>query len=424
MKPRTILVALLLISPCSRALAADWPAFRGPTGNGVTQETNFPTHWSAGENIRWKVALPSPANGSPIVSAGRVFLTGADDDGRKRSLFCFDRTDGTQVWEQTVEFAKVMPTHQTNPYAGSTPAADGRRVVVWHSSAGLYCYDRDGNQLWSRDLGEFRHMWGYGSSPVLYRNRVILYTGPGKRIFVTALNPENGETIWETDEPQDGDGERRADGAYAGSWSTPVIASVGGRDQIVCSLPTRVNGYDPETGKILWSCDGLSGPRGDLAYSSALIADGFCVATGGFQGPSIGFHIRGSGNITPTERVWRVEKNPQNIGSGVFLNGYVYRPNAGPGTIECLEAKTGNVAWTDRAAGENCWGSTVAAGDTLYVTNQKGTTVVFKANRKEFDLVAVNKLDEPSNSTPAFSDSEIFLRTFGHLYCIAANLPD
>lgn len=411
--------ALLLLNCVLPTLAADWPAFRGIRGDGTTQEGPFPTRWDRQTNIKWKVALPTPANGSPIVSNGRVFLTCADDEGRQRSLFCYDRSDGKQLWVKTVRFGKIMPTHKTNPYAGSTPAADGKRVVVWHSSAGLYCYNFAGNELWKRDLGEFRHIWGYGTSPVIHGESVILNSGPGARIFLTSIDLETGETNWETVEPQDGTGEKRAtDGGWMGSWSMPIIASAAGDEFLVCTLPTRVNGYDPETGELLWWCEGIRGNRGDLAYSSPLVHNGFCVATGGFSGPSIGFKIAGSGNITAS-RSWRVEKNPQSIGSGVFLGDYIYKPNAGPGTLQCLDAATGKVMWTSRGAGgADHWGSIVAARDTLYVTNQQGTTVVFKANPEKFEPIAENKLEEHCNSTPALSDGEVFIRTHEHLFCI------
>jgi outer membrane protein assembly factor BamB len=416
---RTAIFAVVVVLSSLSARATDWPSFRGPTGNGITSDQEFPTRWGPDESIRWTVKLPAPGNGSPIVSNGRVFLTVAEDQGRKRSLVGFDRADGKHLWTKTVTFDKVMPTHQTNPHGSSTPAANGERVVVWHASAGLYCYDFSGKELWSRNLGEFRHMWGYGTSPIIYRDRVIMHCGPGQKIFLTALDLESGKTVWQTDEPVDGDGDKRAsDGAYMGSWATPVIAQVDGKDQIICTLPTRVNGYDPETGDILWTCDGIRGKKGDLAYSSPLVSGSFCVSVGGFGGPSIGFKLGGKGNITETNRVWRMESNPQSIGTGVFLGKHIFRPNAGPGTIECLVAETGKVLWADRAAGANHWGSMVFADGHLYVTNQDGTTVVFKPNPEKYEEVARNDLREHCNTTPAFSDGEIFLRTSQQLHCI------
>lgn len=413
-----IVIGLVAVSPTVDA--ADWPAFRGPAGNGISTETSFPTHWGPSKNIKWKIALPTPANGSPIVARGRVLLTCCSEDGRERTLHCFDRNDGRQLWARTVEFKKKMRTHRTNPYGGSTPASDGRLVVVWHSSAGLYCYDLSGNQQWSRDLGEFDHMWGYGSSPVIFDGRVFLNSGPGKeRVFVAAFDLATGRTIWEQEEPFEGDGDRRPSGDPMGSWSTPVIANVEGEDQLICTMPTRINAYDLDTGEIVWTCDGIRGPKGDLAYSSPMISEGLCVTIAGYGGPSIGLKLGGRGNITEANRLWRLQRNPQSIGSGVFIDGCVYRVNAArPSPVQCLDPHTGKVLWTGPAGG-SCWGSLVYAAGKLYATTQDATTIVFQKDSDEYREIARNELGETSNSTPAFSDGEIFLRTYEHLYCIA-----
>jgi outer membrane protein assembly factor BamB len=347
-----------------------------------------------------------------------VFLTCAEDkDGKDRSLYCFDRKDGKQLWVRTVKFGKKMPTHGTNPYCATTPAADGKHVVVWHGSAGLFCYDFEGNELWKKDLGEFRHMWGYASSPVIYGDRVIQYCGPGKRIFTLAVELATGKTLWETEEPQEGDGEHNPDKKYMGSWGSPVIAKIDGKDQAVCAMPTRLVSYDPADGKILWTCDGIRGPKGDLAYSSPMISGEYCVFIGGFGGPALGLKLGGTGNITESNRLWRTERNPQNIGTGILLGKHVYRANASANGIECVDAMTGKVVWSHRGAGSN-WGSILLADGNLYVTAQNGTTVVFKPNPEKPEVIAENRLGEHSNSTPAISDGEIFIRTFENLYCI------
>lgn len=149
------------------------------------------------------------------------------------------------------------------------------------------------------------------------------------------------------------------------------------------------------------------------------MANGLCVVIGGYSGPGIGFKIGGRGNITEKNRLWRNEKQPQSIGTGVVVGKHLYRPNAGPGTIECLELATGKVVWTARAPGGNHWGSVVRVGSNLYVTGQNGTTAVFKPNPKKYEEVSANALGESSNSTPAISDGQIFLRTSGHVWCIA-----
>lgn len=414
---RTTIVALLCVNGV--VCGEDWPSFRGPRGNGVSAEQEVPLTWDAKTNIKWKAPLPRPANGSPIVSNGQVFVTSAQDDaGRERSLISFDRDTGKQLWTHTAKFDKTMPTHKTNPYCGSTPAANGEVVVVWHSSAGLFCVDFDGEELWSRQLGEFEHIWGYGTSPLIYQDRVILHSGPGERIFVAAFDLKTGETIWKFDEPQQGkDASSREDGKYKGSWCTPVITNIDGAEQVVCTMPTRVVALDPRDGRSVWTCDGIRGPKGDLSYSSPLVSDGVLVAIGGFQGPAIGVRLGGTGDITESNRLWRNEKNPQSIGSGVFLDGHIYRPNAGPGTIECLDPKTGEVVWSERSG--TSWGSIVYAADRCYLTNQDGSTLVFKASPTKYEGLAKNELGEPSNSTPAVSNGEIFIRTAEHLYCVS-----
>jgi outer membrane protein assembly factor BamB len=413
-----ILVCSLLLMP-TLIQAGDWPGFRGPQGNGLADESDVPVKWSAIENVKWKKSLPQPSNGSPIVSAGRVFVACAEDvAGKLRSLYCFDRETGNQEWVQTVDFGMKMPTHKTNPYCGTTPAADGQRVVVWHGSAGLHCYDFSGQKIWSRSFGEFRHIWGYGTSPIIHGERVILHTGPGERVSMLALDLATGNTVWEKEERLEGDGSTRADGKYKGSWSTPIITTVGGQQQVICAMPNRLVAYDISSGEILWHCDGLGHERGDLAYSSPIIAGNICVDTGGFGGPGIGVRLGGSGDITSKSRLWRNERNPQSIGTGVFVEGYVYRPNAGPNTIECIDPRTGKSLWKERTGGGALWGSIVYVSGRGYLTDQDGTTFVFSLSPDKLKVIARNRLDETCNATPAISDRQVFIRTYKHLYCI------
>ena len=403
------------------ASADDWPAFRGPTGTGISAETRAPVKWGPEKNIKWKTALPAPGNGSPIVSNGRVFLNAAEDPkGRKRALFCFDRKDGRLLWKQTVTLDKEMPTHKTNPHGSSTPVANGKRVVTWQGSAGLFCYDFEGKEIWSRRLGEFKHMWGYGSSPVLHGGKIFLNCSPGRRTFVAAINLESGKTLWETEEPYKGTGDRNDAGKYMGSWCTPIIARVRGKDQVICTMPTRIVAYDPDKEKILWWCNGIRHPKGDLAYSSPVIVGRTLVAIGGFGGPGIGVRLGGSGDVTASHRLWRTEKNPQNIGSGVTANGHLYVPFAAAGRIDCIDPNTGERLWNERVGKAAYWGSMVQAAGRLYVTDQEGNTAVLRPNPERVELLALNPLNEKTNATPAISDGEIFIRTFNHLYCIAS----
>ncbi len=406
------------ICVASITLAGDWPQFRGPAGNGISSERGVPQRWSPESNIRWKADLPGPGDSSPIVCRGRVFVTCASDDGKNRGLYCFDRSTGNLSWSRVVRYEKEDPTHQTNPYCGASPAADGERIVAWHGSAGVFCYDYEGRELWSRDLGTFRHIWGYGSSPIFHGDMVVLNCGPGARSFVIALDRATGKTLWQSDEPGGDSGEEKdaisGKPLWTGSWSTPVVAKVAGQDQLLVSLPKHVSAFDPRDGRVAWSCAGL----GDLVYTSVLVGDGIGVAMGGYMGPAIGFRTGGTGDVTETNRLWLVDKgNPQRIGSGVVIGRHIFMANE-PGIAQCLELDTGREVWKDRLPGGNIWGSIVAAEGRLYVTNQKGTTHLFRANPERFELIASNELGEASNSTPALSDGQIFVRTFEHLFCI------
>lgn len=396
--------------------AGDWPAFRGPSGNGVIPDEKAPIQWSPTNHIRWRVVLPGPGNSSPIVSRGRVFVTCAEDSGRKRDLFCLERGSGRRAWVRTVEFGEVEPTHRSNPYCASTPVSDGSRVVVWHGSAGVVCYDFEGEKLWSKDLGRIKHDWGYASSPIIHDGKVLLNFGPGSRTFLAALDLKNGELLWKTEEPG---GLDATDKKMVGSWTTPIVTQVNGRDQIVCSMATRVIGCDPKNGELLWFCEGLATEKVALVYAAPLVANGICVAfTGWVNGPTIGLKLGGSGDVTAANRLW-IEKQPQRLGSGVVVDGRIYIVNAGPGTAECIDPKTGKVLWSERLEGGEGWGSVVGAGDHLYSTSRRGVTSVFRANPEKLEVLGSNDLREPSNATPAISDGEIFLRTDAALYCVS-----
>jgi outer membrane protein assembly factor BamB len=411
-----LLSSLLCLITASTGRAADWPAFRGPTGNGIAEGTGYALEWSKEKNIRWSVAMPIRGNESPIVSNGRVFVTSAAANGTQRTLHCFDRADGKAVWTKPVTFDIVEKTHQTNPFGAATPASDGERVVVWHGSAGLFCYDFEGTELWKRDLGQVGHIWGYGSSPVIHEGLVYLNFGPGKEQYLVALELETGEEVWKFDEPG---GNNDRGGKMTGSWSTPVIAAVGDRFQLICSMPTRVVSLDPATGTLNWSCDGLDGRNGNLVYTSPVIGDGFGIAMGGYTGPALAFKLDGEGDVTETHRLWHATaKNPQRIGSGIIVGDSLFMANAGPGLLQCLDVATGEERWKDRGPGGNFWSSMVLAEGRLYATNQKGTALVLAPNAEQYEKLGENSLGEPSNSTPAFSDGDIFLRTSKMLYAI------
>jgi outer membrane protein assembly factor BamB len=422
---RTLLAAWCLTSVAS-AEEDDWPGWRGATGQGQCAEKDLPLTWSAKENVRWKVPLPDAGTSTPAVWGDRVFVTQAGEKSlwppegknggpaiaRKRSLLCFARADGKLLWEKSVLYDAKESTHPTNPFCSSSPAVDGERVVVSFGSAGMHCYDFAGKQLWKVDAGKMEHIWGNASSPVIYGDLVILWCGPGDNQVLLAVNKKTGEWAWEHREPGGDSGV--PSGKWIGSWSTPIVVPVEGKDQLLLSVPDRLVGFDPKTGKELWSCAGLT----KLVYSSPLYADGVAVAMSGFHGHALAVKVGGAGDIT-RDRLWHhTVKNPQRIGTGVIAGGHVYMLTH-DGNPQCFELKTGKELWTDQVDKRpgGAWGSMVHADGRLYVTDRGGTTLVFAASPK-YEVQATNRLGEHTDASPAISNGEIFIRTFKHLWCI------
>src|SRR5690242_11005831 len=251
---------VLLLASAAGAAADNWSAWRGD-GSGQAAAKAPPLTWSPTDNVRWKAPLPEPGNSSPIVWGRRVFLTQARDKGARRAVLCFDRADGKLLWQREVRFDGREPTHETNPYCSATPVTDGERVIASHGSAGMVCYDFAGRELWRKDLGTLGHVWGNASSPVLSGDLAILWCGPGERQFLLAVDKATGRTVWEHAEPGGNAGHDSKN--WRGSWSTPAIAKIDGHDELILPVPEKLKGFDPKTGRELWSCAGL----GPLAYA-------------------------------------------------------------------------------------------------------------------------------------------------------------
>lgn len=393
---------------------ADWPQWRGPLGTGhATAPVKAPLEWSPEHNIAWKVALPGPGNSTPIVFGDRVLVTCAAEEGRVRSLLCFDRRTGEELWRREARFAGDEITHATNPACASSPVTDGRRVFVWHGSAGFFAYDLQGNELWQKDLGPFEHVWGYASSPVIVEDLVILSAGPGLRAFVIALDAATGDEVWKF-APQESVSSKIDE--FRGSWSTPVTALIDGRPQLLLSLPTRLYSLDPANGTVLWSCAGL----GDLVYTSPLVGNELVVAMSGYHGPSMAVSTTGAaGDVTATHRLWHLDQkadNPQRVGSGVLVGDHVYICNE-PGIMWCIEARTGRRTWEARLGGTS-WCSAAHVDGLVFVNNEAGETFVLLPDPAECKIVHRNELKELMRGSLAFSDGQIFARGYEHLFCI------
>ena len=427
--PAPPLLAALVLLATLPASAANWPAWRGPNGDGISTEQNLPVKWSKTEHVRWRVPLPEAGNSTPIVWGDRIFVT--QPVGSRRTLRCLNRADGKLLWEVGVTTKEKEPTHGTNPYCSASPVTDGERVIVSFASDGLFCYDFSGKELWSRtDLGRQIHIWGNAASPVLHGNLCFLNFGPGETTYLLAVDRTTGKTVWKNEEPGGDSGgpppvskdapkdDKKAvpRGKWLGSWTTPPVISEGGRDSLLMSWPGRLCALDPATGKERWTSTGLT----PLVYTSPIYAAGIAVAMSGFGGAALALRTGGAGDVTESKRLWHHRNSPQRIGSGVLHEGHLYIHND-PGTAMCLNLETGKQVWSERLTGASAtganWSSVLLAEVKCYTITQGGDCFVFKAS-PTFELLATNPLGERSNSSIVPSNGELLIRTHQALWCI------
>jgi outer membrane protein assembly factor BamB len=431
--PVVLLLTLTPLRPC----AGNWPAWRGPEGNGICREHHLPLRWGTNQNVRWCVPLPGPGNSTPIVWGRRLFLTQAVPEGNRRTVMGFDRRNGELLWQAGTTWAEDDSGGSGNPPCTPSPVTDGRRVIAWFGSAGVFCFDLSGRELWRRDLGRQTHGWGYSSSPVLWRDLCLLNFGPGQRSFLIALDARTGRTVWQHDLPpiaadakwEDYGGDLSdwkrlgspAMGEVTGSCATPLLVRADGRDEAVVALPLRIMAFAPRTGEALWTCDGLN----TGAYSSPCSGDGVVgVAGSGLRNALMAIRPGGRGDVTATHRLWHLSPPGSKacIGSGVISQGRFYQVTM-MGFVQCLDLKTGRPVWDERLTGpgatSSSWSSPLLAGDRLYVPNQNADVFVLRAG-PTFECLATNSIGgEPMNASLAASEGALFLRTGRHLWCIA-----
>lgn len=418
MKAWLPLLALLLCDT-HHAIAENWPMWRGANGDGTCAESGLPETWSTTENVLWKTPLPERGNSTPVVWGGKVFVTQAIEKEGKRLLLCFDKTTGKKLWEAGTLYREPELTHGTNPYCSASPATDGERVIVFFASAGVFCYDFNGRELWKRtDLGKQHHIWGNGTSPVIAGNRVFLNFGPGENTVLYAFDKKTGKTIWQHKEPGGASGEG-GNKQWLGSWSDPLLRKAGTHVELLMSYPGRACAFDPISGKELWTCAGLTA----LVYNSPLYADGMMIAMSGYGGAALAVRTGGSGDVTQSHRVWHLPRVQQRIGSGVIRGGHHYILTDG-GIVECRDIKTGEIVFNERLkgpgpTGQN-WSSLVLSADgKCYAANQGGDCFVFKA-QPHFELLATNSLGERIIGSIAVSDGRLYIRGHRNLWCIGS----
>jgi len=456
---RMLFIALLVSFGFQQVRAEDWPGWRGPRLDGSSLEKDLPVTWSDTDNIAWKTEIPGVGHSSPIVVGDRVFITSCllkqtaetkgdkkpeiKDPGKtdpkakpaecKRMLFCLDRLSGKILWERVVITSPLEKKHQLNSFASSTPACDGKHVFIDFvqvrprtdkdadfprkgrdvgylpktdvTEMVVACYTVDGELVWQKTPGQFCSRHGFSSSPVLYKDKVILNGDQDAEAFIVALDKQTGSEIWRIDRPN-----------RIRSYCVPLIVEAAGKMQMVLAGCLCTTSYDPDTGKLIWI---MKGPT-EQFVASPVYGDGLFFLTAGF--PTYhNWAIRpdGEGDITATHVAWHESKTSANKAS------YVPCPLAVPGCfymisdlgpLSCFEAKTGKRLWMEEL-GRHHSGSPVLADGRVYLTDDDGITYVLKAGGT-YELLARNALNDKCFSSPAVSQGQIFIRTNKHLWCI------
>ncbi len=383
-----------------------WPRWRGPSGQGLAAGSGYPDTWSGTDNVIWRRAVPGAGNSSPIVWADRIFLTSAFDGGRRKSVLAFDRATGEPLWEADAPVGEAERPYPKNGHASGTPVTDGERVYAYFGAHGLLAVDLSGRTAWHRDLDPIVASHGTAGSPLLYRDRVIVYQDmrAGAGSFIAAFDAATGDTIWWTERPENT------------GWGTPVAVGVGDRDEIVVSSQRRVVAYDPDTGAELWSA------RGNLfeVIPTPVVGHGLVFASSGRAGPTLAIRPGGSGDVTDTHVAWSSPKGSPFVPSTLVLDEYLYMINDMSSVLTVFEAATGEVMYQGRlgeARRESFSASPVAVDGKVFLTNDGGETFVVAAG-SEFKLLHINRLGEQVRVSPALVDGRWYIRTAEHLLAV------
>jgi outer membrane protein assembly factor BamB len=406
-----VLTAISLCGLAAVFTAEPWPQWRGPLLNGISVEKNLPVRWSKTENIAWRISLPPLTGSTPVIWGQRVFLHLIENDAMY--LWCVDRNTGAALWKKHLSDGDMMARKEN--MSSPSPVTDGTHVWVMTGTGVVKAFDMDGNERWSRNLpaeyGAFGLNWNYASSPLLYKDALIVQVVHGMKTeapsYVLNIDKLTGKTRWRVERAD------RATGEGKDAYTTPSVVRLGNADQIVVSGAVAVTGHDPETGKELWRANGLNDDR--TVASPVVFGD--MIFAPSRQRPLLALKTGGHGDVTNTHVLWSFAKGPD-VPTPVTDGTYLYSITDN-GVLYCLDARTGAVVYQQRLRSATYSGSPVLADGRMYVTNEDGVTTVAKVS-PPFELIAENDLDDYTLSSPAISDGQIFIRTKNFLYAIGA----
>jgi outer membrane protein assembly factor BamB len=423
---RCSLASLLLFLAASFAHADNWPQWRGPTGQGHSDDTRAPLTWGNDKNLLWKTKLPGHGNSSPIVWGDRIFLTAAGTDGRDRYVLCVRAGDGKVLWQETAaKDDSPERKHNWNTYATPSCTTDGKHVYAFFGTPGLFCYDFDGKLVWKQSFGVFTSEpgWGVGASPILFEDLVIqncdndgtaglrpdqkgLTAAP---MALIALDKVTGKERWRTERNM------------GRGFSTPMLlTSPAGRTELVLNGPRGVWAYDPRSGKELWHCERPAEEQSKFGEPMPVCNRDVLFALSGRPGTAQCLRRSGEGDVTKTGVLWSASrKGSRDVASPILWDDLVYAADTN-GLLSCHDLKTGAMVYKDKQRlGGTAAASPVALRGKLLYLLESGQTVVLQPGR-EFKVVGRNTLSDGSafRASPAIADGKLYLRSQTYLYCI------
>jgi outer membrane protein assembly factor BamB len=415
MRKRVLILSLIVTA--STALSANWPAWRGPNGDGVSTEKNLPIKWSPTQNIAWKLALPQWSGATPVIWGDTIFLNVAEADGHALSLWAVSRSNGDVLWKKPVSTGNNKQRKQN--MSSPSPVTDGTTVWVMTGTGFLKAFDFKGNELWVRDIqkdyGRFGLNWGYANSPLLFEGDLIVPVLHGMKTddpsYILRIDGKSGKTEWRVERPT------KAIRESPDAYITPALAKVGNGHEIIINGGDVVTGHDPQSGKELWRADGLN-PDNNPAYRivASPVTFGDIVIAPTRERPMLILKAGGRGDVTTSHKLWDFQNGPDvptPVTDGTFL--YVINDR---GIAYCLELKTGKAIYgPERLSPGTYSASPVLADGKIYITSEDGIATVYRAGPK-FEILAENKMDDYTLSSIAVKEGQIFLRTAGWLWAI------
>ena len=388
-----------------------WNQFRGPRGDGQVRTSRLPLEWSESKNVRWKTAIHGKAWSSPVVWGDRIWVTSATEDGTRLYAICVDGQNGRIVHDITVfEIEEPMFCFPYNSYASPTPVIEGDCLWVHYGSAGTACLDTaTGKILWTRQDLPCDHHRGPGSSPILFRDLILINFDGYDLQYVVALDKRTGQTVWRRDRSID---YNTHDGDLKKAYCTPTVLEHGGRLQLVSPGAVGTVAYDPLTGEELWKVH----HGGYNAAARPLYTHGMVIINteGGLR--LLAVRPDGKGDVTETHIVWNYDRSTPTRPSQLVVGDHLYMVGD-TGIVTCLDVRTGELAWVERMGGRHSASPLHVAG-RIYLFDEENASRVIQATPSGFQLLAENPLDEGCMASPAVLDDALILRTRTHLYRI------